>query len=85
MAPLVNSLTFYDNLVSIEWKDKSVDYLSLSVLRGCCPCAFCSGEHDVFGNKYIGEKVSLSKEAVVVSKYSPLFKCPCQVSRTILG
>ena len=70
MDLVVASLTFYDNLVSIEWKDKKTDYLSLSLLRSCCPCAFCSGEQDVFGNKYIGEKKSTSKGATSVSKYS---------------
>jgi len=57
-------------MIAVSWEDGSVGYVALSLLRKSCPCAFCSGEKDVFGNIYKGEAKNLSKEASAVSSFS---------------
>ena len=37
-------------------------------LRELCPCAFCSGEKDVLGNVYKGEK-TIIKDDIKIIKY----------------
>ena len=57
-------------MVAFSWEDGSVGYVVLDLLRKSCPCAFCSGEKDVFGNIYKGDTKSLSKEANKISSFS---------------
>ena len=45
--------------VAIKWSDDTESFLSNKILRDSCPCAHCSGESDVFGNVYKGEKQKL--------------------------
>ena len=40
--------------------------IKASTLRRLCPCAFCSGEKDVFGNQYGGTDIPDSKEISIV-------------------
>tara|TARA_Y100000590_G_C15556792_1_gene953138 strand:- start:769 stop:1068 length:300 start_codon:yes stop_codon:yes gene_type:complete len=47
----------------IKWRDESESFISYKNLRNGCPCAYCSGETDVFGNTYIGEGLALSDDA----------------------
>ena len=71
MNKKIDSFVFYDNLVSVVWNNKKTQYLSLSKLRKSCPCAFCGGEKDVFGNKFGGlGSQGLQNNAFVVKKYS---------------
>ena len=60
------SVECFENFILFKWEDKQEDCFELKTLRLCCPCAFCSGETDVFGNKYIGEKKGLSDSAFVL-------------------
>ena len=66
----IKSFVFFDNYILIKWADGNENILKLTILRRSCPCAFCSGEKDVFGNNYIGEKKELPLSAFMVSKYS---------------
>ena len=66
----IKSIVFYDSLVAISWVGGASDYIDLSFLRNACPCAFCSGEKDVFGARYIGEKKTLPNKAFIIIKYS---------------
>ena len=65
-----NSFVFFDSFVLIKWDSGDETVLSFKALRLSCPCAFCSGEKDVFGNKYIGEKKKLPSSAYLINKYS---------------
>jgi len=40
--------------VAIKWDDGEESLLDLHKLRDACPCANCSGESDLFGNKTFG-------------------------------
>ena len=52
----INTISIFLNDVAIVWEDKTSGYVSLKKLRAACPCAFCSGEKDVFGNVYRGKQ-----------------------------
>ncbi|MCF7823766.1 MAG: DUF971 domain-containing protein [Candidatus Marinimicrobia bacterium] len=40
--------------VAIRWDDGEETLLDFHKLRDACPCANCSGESDLFGNKTFG-------------------------------
>ena len=52
----INLIVVLDDEVAIKWKDGSESFINNKILREACPCAHCSGESDIFGNVYIGEK-----------------------------
>ena len=43
--------------LAILWDDGTDSLIPYKDLRNACPCAYCSGETDVFGNVYIGEGI----------------------------
>ncbi len=40
--------------VAIRWDDGEEALIDFKLLRNACPCANCSGESDLFGNKTFG-------------------------------
>ena len=54
--------------LAILWDDNTESLISYEVLRNGCPCAYCSGETDVFGNIYIGEGIKKSRLAFEIDK-----------------
>ncbi len=40
--------------VAIRWEDGEESLIDFKKLRDACPCANCSGESDLFGNKTFG-------------------------------
>ena len=52
----INDILLMDSELALKWNDKKESYIPLKLLRDSCPCAFCSGESDVFGNIYRGPK-----------------------------
>ncbi|MCF7807141.1 MAG: DUF971 domain-containing protein [Candidatus Marinimicrobia bacterium] len=40
--------------IAIRWEDDVEMFIDLHKLRDACPCANCSGESDLFGNKTFG-------------------------------
>ena len=70
MKNKVVSVECFESFLVLKWEDGGDDCLSLPVLRAACPCAFCSGETDVFGNKYVGDKKDLSLKGVVLKGYA---------------
>ncbi len=40
--------------VAIRWDDGDESLIDFKKLRDACPCANCSGESDLFGNKTFG-------------------------------
>jgi DUF971 family protein len=55
----INDILLMDSELALKWNDKKESYITLKLLRDSCPCAFCSGESDVFGNIYRGPKKDL--------------------------
>ena len=64
------SVGCFESFIMLVWQNKKEDCLNLKTLRLCCPCAFCSGETDVFGKKYIGDKRNLSDDSIKLKGYS---------------
>ena len=51
------------------WNSKKSSILKTRSLRKSCPCAWCSGEKDVFGNVYAGTDKNLKKEAYLLVRF----------------
>ena len=66
----ITGIDCYDSMIAVSWSDGEVGYIPLSFLRKSCPCAFCGGEKDVFGNIYKGEDKPLSKEANTIASFA---------------
>ncbi len=49
--------------LAIKWDDNTDSLLNYEKLRTLCPCAYCAGESDVFGNIYKGPDQKLSPDA----------------------
>ena len=65
----MNKFSFYSDIVVITWENKTESVFPFLLLRKLCPCAFCSGESDVLGNKYIGGKQPTNKD-ISITKYT---------------
>ena len=50
----MKSIKFFSDILVVIWTDGSESVIKYTDLRKICPCAFCSGEKDVLGNKYGG-------------------------------
>ena len=70
MKNKINSIDVYGDLMAFSWSSGDSFYIKLQRLRSACPCAFCSGEKDVFGNTYGGEKQNLSNAAFSIKSFS---------------
>ena len=53
----VQSINLFGSEVAFVWKDKTTTVIKNFRLRQLCPCAFCGGEKDVFGNQYGGRAI----------------------------
>jgi DUF971 family protein len=58
----------FPNGLAIQWADASEIFIEYNELRDACPCAYCSGETDVFGNIYIGKGIRKTQLAYDVDK-----------------
>ena len=54
--------------LAVLWDDGSEIFVEYKMLRNACPCAYCSGETDVFGNVYIGKGIRRTTLAYEVDK-----------------
>jgi len=66
---IYNSIVMFEKEVAIQWFDGEESFIDLFLLRKSCPCAWCSGEKDAFGNIYKGPKKALSSHAYIVDSY----------------
>ena len=53
---MYKNIVVVDSCVAIKWENQTESYINLNKLRKACPCAWCGGESDVFGNTYGGQK-----------------------------
>tara|TARA_Y100001960_G_scaffold246674_1_gene261755 strand:+ start:444 stop:755 length:312 start_codon:yes stop_codon:yes gene_type:complete len=61
----IKTCNIFPNGLALLWDDGSSSFIDYKNLRDSCPCAYCSGETDVFGNVYIGsgiKKIDLAYE-----------------------
>ena len=70
MKDRIKSINCFESLLCVVWLNGEEDYFSLKRLRQSCPCAFCSGEKDIFNNKYGGAKQALSNQAFLLTGYN---------------
>ena len=63
---MIQSINLFKNEVALIWEDKTTTIIQNAVLRENCPCAFCSGESDVFGNKYGGKNIQTTKGIEII-------------------
>ena len=65
----INDMLLIDSELAVKWNDDIESYIPLKLLRERCPCAFCSGETDAFGNVYKGPKQNLLDIAYKAIKF----------------
>ena len=66
---MIKSVAIFEKEIVVSWVSGPSSVLNLSALRKSCPCAWCSGEKDVFGNVYTGNSNNLKKDAFVILDY----------------
>ena len=59
----INDLLLMDSELALKWNDDRESFIPLKILRDHCPCAYCSGEKDAFGNLYKGPEKTLGNSA----------------------
>ena len=64
----INDLLLMDSELALKWNDDKESFIHVKILRDHCPCAFCSGETDAFGNVYKGPEKTLSDTAYSATK-----------------
>ena len=64
----IEKINIFTNELAIKWANQEESFIQNVCLRDACPCAFCVGETDVFGNKYIGEGIQKSDDAYKINK-----------------
>ena len=65
---IINIISF-ESFIGIKWAGGEESFVGFEELRRACPCAFCSGEKDVFGAVFIGKK-QYSDSSFVLTKYA---------------
>lgn len=64
----INNCNIFPKGLAVLWDDGSESFIEYKMLRNACPCAYCSGETDVFGNVYIGKGIRRTALAYEVDK-----------------
>tara|TARA_B100000945_G_C20405445_1_gene609748 strand:+ start:749 stop:1057 length:309 start_codon:yes stop_codon:yes gene_type:complete len=64
----LKTCNIFPNGLAIQWIDQTETFIEYKKLRDACPCAYCSGETDVFGNIYIGKGIRKTQSAYEVDK-----------------
>ena len=63
MSLKIEDMQLFPMGLAIKWSDETDSLLPYAKLRTLCPCAYCSGETDVFGNVYKGPDETLPETA----------------------
>ena len=61
-----------NDLLLLQWDDKTENALPLTPMRDNCPCANCAGETDVFGNIYKGAPQTMNENSYIISGIQPV-------------
>ena len=65
----IKTVALFNDFLTISWTNGKNSCIRLKHLRASCPCAGCSGEHDVLGNTYINKQQSFLKTSFHLLKY----------------
>ena len=69
---MVKKYDIFPNGLAIQWADNTESFLDFHTLRDACPCAYCSGETDVFGNIYKGPEQVYKENSYVLNGLQPV-------------
>tara|TARA_Y100000590_G_scaffold469684_1_gene659084 strand:- start:306 stop:614 length:309 start_codon:yes stop_codon:yes gene_type:complete len=69
MSLSIKNLSVFIDELLIEWSDGSKNSLDIKTIRLSCPCAGCSGESDVLGNKYFSRQKKLTNNSYLISRF----------------
>ena len=58
--------------LAVKWSDETESFIALQTLRNSCPCAFCSGEKDVFGTVYKSPPQNLTESSYILNGIKPV-------------
>ncbi len=68
----ISQTEIVNDLLLIQWSDKTDSAIPLTILRDNCPCAGCAGEKDVLGNSYIGPPKKLTEHSYRLKGLQPV-------------
>ena len=68
----INHTEVVNDLLLIQWSDKTDSVIPLTLLRNNCPCAFCAGEKDALGNMYVGPPQQMIQQSYQLQELQPV-------------
>ena len=68
----INNCNIFPKGLAVLWDDGSESFIEYKMLRNACPCAYCSGETDVFGNVYKGEPKPMNEKSFLLNGIQPV-------------
>jgi DUF971 family protein len=68
----IKKCNIFPNGLAVLWDDQSSSFIDYKNLRDSCPCAYCSGETDAFGNVYIGSGIKKIDLAYKIERIEPI-------------
>ena len=68
----IQDMQLFPTGLAIKWNDETDTLLPYEKLRTLCPCAYCSGETDVFGNVYKGPAQVLNEISYEITGLQPV-------------
>ncbi len=68
----INHTEAVNDLLLIQWSDKTDSAIPLTLLRNNCPCASCAGEKDALGNMYVGPPQQMTQQSYQLQKLQPV-------------
>ena len=63
----ISNCNIFPKGLAVLWDDGSEIFVEYKILRNACPCAYCSGETDVFGNVYKGPPQKMKEESYQIT------------------
>ncbi len=69
---LINDTEIVNELLLIQWSDKTDSVIPLAMLRDNCPCATCAGEKDALGNIHVGPPQQRNQQSYQLQGLQPV-------------
>lgn len=68
----INQTEVVNDLLLIQWSDKTDSVIPLTTLRDNCPCATCAGEKDALGNIHVGPTQKRNQQSYQLQGLKPV-------------
>ncbi|MCH7613536.1 MAG: DUF971 domain-containing protein [Candidatus Marinimicrobia bacterium] len=68
----INDTEIVNDLLLIQWSDKTDSAIPLTLLRDNCPCASCAGEKDALGNIHVGPPQQMTQQRYQLRGVQPV-------------